>query len=352
MVWDIEDLPDARLAAPPPRFTFAFLRPLTLALGRLGIDTAAFLARLDVADGTPATAVAAIPVLEALETIAWERRTPHLGIEIVRNLPLGAFGLADYRFSASAVLLEAFANFEPRQDEFGQVTRYQTTVADGLARTEMVPLFRFSELHPVAESIGMAFVVRRLRDVLGDAVVKLTAARFVCPAPATKRVYDDFFGVPVEFGADSYELVFPSRLLEAPLLTANPQIAKVLAERLPSARSAPESADAFVNRVRDAIAACLESNDPILSINDVSTRLGLTPRSLQRKLRDKGVSFTGLVDAARLELAQELLAREGTLLCEIAYRLGFSGVTPFFRAFRRWTGTSPREFQRDQGERE
>ena len=87
-----------------------------------------------------------------------------------------------------------------------------------------------------------------------------------------------------------------------------------------------------------------------MGIVDVAARLALTPRSLQRKL-PKDAPFSALVDEVRRDRASELLTREGMLLCEIAYRLGFSGVTPFFRAFRRWTGVSPRAFQREQERR-
>src|SRR5262249_22967909 len=154
---------------------------------------------------------------------------PHLGIELVKNLPLGAFGMADYRFSASARLIQALATFASNQAEFVESIRYEVAVEDALARIEMVPLFRFRRLYPVSHAFAMGFVVRRLRDVLGDAVVKLTSARFVCAAPASTRVHDEFFGVPVEFGTPSYEIAFARSLLRAPLLTANPELAQLLA---------------------------------------------------------------------------------------------------------------------------
>jgi AraC-like DNA-binding protein len=182
--------------------------------------------------------------------------------------------------------------------------------------------------------------------VLGDSVVKLMSTRLVYPAPASTRVYDDFFGTRVEFGAPSYDITYDRRLLTVPLLTANAQLVDVFAKRATAAPVRQGHDDTFVERVRGTIAECLAQTVPVVSIGEVSRRLQLTPRSLQRRLHEKQASFSALVDQARRELAQKLLAGEGTLLCEIAYRLGFSGVAPFFRAFRRWTGSSPREFQR------
>jgi AraC-like DNA-binding protein len=342
----VEGLPDATLADPPPRYTLAFVRPLALALGRLGVDPDAFLSDLGVPDGARDGFVSVIHTLEALEAIAARMGVPHLGLELLKNVPLGAFGLYDYRFSTSSTLAEALESYRPKQRDFTESTRYELAIDGDAAKIEICPLYRFARLYLVGQSFGLGFAARRLRDVLGEAAVKLTAARFVPEAPRLTRPYDDYFGVPVEFGAPSYEIVFPRELLDARLLTASPELARVLADHAPAAPERAGRADPFVDRVRTAIAEALAEPTPDLTIVDVSARLAMSPRSLQRRLREQRSSFSALVDQVRRDLAQELLAHEGTLLCEIAYRLGFSGVTPFFRAFRRWTGASPREFQR------
>jgi AraC-like DNA-binding protein len=331
MVWIVPALPDATLANPPPSFTLAFVRPLAVALGHLRLTAPAFLAN------APAS-LPVIPVLEALEELADEASVPDLGIQLVKSLPLGAFGLADYRFSASANLGLALASFADKQTEFVDSIRYETIVTGERARIEMLRRFDFPRLYPIGESFAMALVVRRLRDVLGDAVAKLSAARLAFPRPPRAKAFDDFFGIPVEFGADGYEIVFARELLEAPLLTASPELAAVLAVRGPAA------SEPFIDKVRAAIDEALTDEAPAIGINDVAKRVGMTPRSLQRKLRETNASFSTLLDDARRDLAKQLLSREGMLVCAIAYRLGFGSVAAFFRAFRRWTGLSPRQF--------
>src|SRR5262249_32367832 len=148
--------------------------------------------------------------------------------------------------SASARLIQALATFASNQAEFVESIRYEVAVEDALARIEMVPLFQFRRLYPVSHAFAMGFVVRRLRDVRGDAVVKLPSARFVCAAPASTRVHDEFFGVPVEFGTPSYEIAFARSLLRAPLLTANPELAQLLAARVPVAPVRPPPTHPFV----------------------------------------------------------------------------------------------------------
>jgi AraC-like DNA-binding protein len=345
MTWRVLGLPDATRTDPPPRFPAAFIRPVAFALRGLGLDTATF--RSGLLEPPDGGFVPALPYLEGLEEIAEELELPHLGIDLAKNLPLGAFGLTDYRFSASATLVEAFLGFVPQQPDFLEVVRYELQLRADVAQIEMCPVFRLPRLFPVAESFGIAFVARRLRDVLGDAVARLSSVRLAFPRPASHRAHDEYFGVPVEFGADSYDLTFARDLLEAPLLTANPELARVLASQAPTPVERPPS-DAFVERVRGAIRESLAEHVPTMSATVISKRLGLTPRSLQRRLQDQSTSLSALVDEARRDLANELLAKEGLLLCEIAYRLGFGGVSAFFRAFRRWTGSTPREFHRSQ----
>jgi AraC-like DNA-binding protein len=76
-------------------------------------------------------------------------------------------------------------------------------------------------------------------------------------------------------------------------------------------------------------------------IDVVAKRLGLTSRSLQRRLKDEQTTFNAIREDVRRELAQRYLA-DGLAIAEISFLLGFSEPSAFFRAFKRWTGTTPR----------
>ena len=77
----------------------------------------------------------------------------------------------------------------------------------------------------------------------------------------------------------------------------------------------------------------------------LARRLGMSECTLQRRLRSEGTSFAGLLDELRLDLARQYLGDNRLAIYEVAYLLGYSEPSAFNRAFRRWTGQTPREYR-------
>jgi AraC-like DNA-binding protein len=90
----------------------------------------------------------------------------------------------------------------------------------------------------------------------------------------------------------------------------------------------------------------LLKDDGPMSFHEVASALGLSPRSLKRRLADAGVTFLELVEKARCERALLLIRSPSLSLDDIADRLGYSNVSNLVRAFRRWTGTTPAAYRR------
>jgi AraC-like DNA-binding protein len=107
-----------------------------------------------------------------------------------------------------------------------------------------------------------------------------------------------------------------------------------------------ETADPLIDRLRSVIEASLSAGETALGVDVIAAQVNLSARALQRRLKDRKLSVSGLIDEQRRAVAETLLSRDSVLLCDVAYQLGFRDVKAFFRAFRRWTGTSPRAFQR------
>lgn len=151
-------------------------------------------------------------------------------------------------------------------------------------------------------------------------------------------------GAPVRYRQRANELVFDAAWLRESTRTGDPRmfrtltrVAGELIERLPVVEQ-------FSQRVRQAILQALPDHDP--SVDQVAHRLCMSSRTLQRRLSQEHTSYQRVLDRVRLELSIEYIAMSHMPLAEAALKLGFSDLTSFHRAFKRWTGTPPAEFRR------
>jgi AraC-like DNA-binding protein len=121
---------------------------------------------------------------------------------------------------------------------------------------------------------------------------------------------------------------------------------KMLELRTGALRSSFEHVGPTAQEVRRIMAVGLGSTPP-LQLYDVAKKVGMSPRTLQRRLNDEGMSFGELLDGVRRACAYQLLRDRTHSLAAIAYLLGFSEQSAFTRAFKRWTGMTPIQFRRD-----
>lgn len=158
--------------------------------------------------------------------------------------------------------------------------------------------------------------------------------------PPCFKVYQAVYKAPVVFEADQNCLTLPLDAVDRRLLGDNPQMALVHDKIMIDYLAKLEKGDT-VNRVKAAIIDRLPSGQ--VAQQDVAPLVNMSVRSLQRRLKALGTSFQKLLDLTRSELAHDYIRDMETDLTEIAFMLGFSEHSAFSRAFRRWTGRSPKE---------
>src|SRR5262249_21770434 len=127
--------------------------------------------------------------------------------------------------------------------------------------------------------------------------------------------------------------------VDAPLPTANPVLLRVNEQVLTHYLAGLASTELAV-RVQSKVMHLLPSGE--VEEETIARSLNLSRRSMQRKLSREGVTFRQLVDNTRKQLAEQYLKDSTLVVSEVAYLLGFSEVSSFSRAFRRWTGSAPR----------
>lgn len=155
--------------------------------------------------------------------------------------------------------------------------------------------------------------------------------------------YAAHFGCPVHFESDRNALLVSEENLAVPNKLGDEAIAKFFDRHLEQELAARADENSLEKRVQLAVAQLLSEGIPTLSL--IASNLGMSSRTLQRRLSGKGESFQNLVDLARRELAQQLLRDTDYSLAEIAFLTGFAEQSGFTRAFKRWAGQTPRSYR-------
>jgi AraC-like DNA-binding protein len=184
----------------------------------------------------------------------------------------------------------------------------------------------------------VALLVLRLLGWVSETRVEPTVARFAHEAGCDPAEYRRALHCPVEFHAGANELVFDAETLARPSLHADLAIAR-LHEEFGETLLARQARSDLGLRVRHALGERLESKTR--DLGSVARALGMSGRSLQRRLAEEETSFRTLLDEVRREIARHHLESRATPIEAIAYLTGFSDVSAFTRAARRWFGRTP-----------
>jgi AraC-like DNA-binding protein len=174
---------------------------------------------------------------------------------------------------------------------------------------------------------------------------KFAATLFEFTYPEPERAEDQrrVFGCPLRFDAPRICAHLPASVESVPLAGGEPGIREMLEQaarqRLDSLRVRLDHADSDVERFQQYVADRLSNGAP--SVEETARAMGLSVRSLQRRLSAHGLSYRELVEQARRGVTERLLGDQSLSLLDIALLVGFSDQSAFNRAFRRWFGATP-----------
>jgi AraC-like DNA-binding protein len=162
--------------------------------------------------------------------------------------------------------------------------------------------------------------------------------------PAQHReLLESHYGCRVRFKAVRNALIFRSSDLDRPFVTHNAELLTLTGSQLDTELKARRANADVGAQVRDSLKRSLAGKRPTLQ--HVARELGLSARTLQRRLTDASLTFQQLVEETRRELAHHYLKQSAVELNETAYLLGYEDANSFFRAFHLWEGTSPGEWR-------
>ena len=262
-----------------------------------------------------------------------------LGFHLAQKYDLRMIGLPYYVQASSESIGEALR----------RGARYSSIVNEGIAlrlregrdiavHFDYLGIARRSDNHQI--EFAMATIVRICRQ-LSNRHLSATRVSFTHRRNNEADEFKNFFGSNVSFGATEDQLCFSSSVEQLSVVQADFYLNELLigyCEQALKARSMQRSP--FGLRVENAITLLLPHGNT--GVAEIARKLGVSRRTLARRLSSEGLTFAAVMKNLKQDLAKRHLADDTLSISEIAWLLGYQDVSAFTHAFKRWTGTSPR----------
>jgi AraC-like DNA-binding protein len=304
-----------------------------------GGDVQALLARHDLSEATlddPTWLVSVATLRELVSDALRVTREPALGLFVGQRLQANVHGALGYAALSSASIRQALDIIERYLSlRFPLLAISMEAKGPGL-QVFVRETWPLGELRrPALEAVVMA--LRNVLDTASMGACRIGAVEFPFADPGYAPLARELLGCEVRYGRQSASFRLSAQALAASLRMADPLVFRDAAAMLEKELTR-EGADSATARVRRLL---LEAPGGLPSLTVVARVLHLSPRTLHRRLVEEGTSFRALQEEVRHALALEYLKTERLGVEEIAFRLGYTEVANFRRAFKRWENVAP-----------
>jgi len=333
-----------------PTTSITHIRVLLTTLEEAGVDVTELCRSCGIDLATLEDSDLRIPrsrVLQLWREVARRLPDPHLGLHLGERVRPRATNVVTYLAMSSRTLREGLE----------RLIRYQRIISGGArlqlrdegARTLIRLEFGSQELPATRDEIDFwAVVLLKFSRWITDLDIALPEVRFRYPRPADTSEHERIFGCRPRFQAGESGLLMAAADLSRPSIHANPEIARTHEQFAEEYLAGLDDAST-TRKLRELLVTLLERGP--LDLPTAASRLNLSARTLQRRLRHEDTSYREVIDDLRRDVALNQLRRTDTPIEEITYLIGFSELSPFYRAFRRWTGQTPVEYRSTTSER-
>jgi AraC-like DNA-binding protein len=268
---------------------------------------------------------------------------PFLGFHLARDFDLREIGLLHYVLTSSATTGDALR----------RVVRYSQTANEGVSlkylesSDEVSIICRYVGVVRHSDQQQMEFwitaLVRSCRELTGRQLLP-SRVTVVHRRPEGCAEINEYLGATMRFGAEADMIVFPKAIKDMPVVTADPYLNELLVAYCEEALARRKSGGGVTpSDVENAIASLLPHG--MARVEEVARKLGMSRRTLARRLAAEGSTFSDVLNRLRFDLAQRHIADSALSISQIAWLLGYREVSAFTHAFKRWTGKTPREMR-------
>jgi AraC-like DNA-binding protein len=286
--------------------------------------------------------------IDFLNLVAEALRDELLGFHLVQDFEPREMGLLYYVQASSATFGNALT----------RLARYSSIIHQGLSITchhddsvrvlvNFVGVPRHIDRHQME---ALTTLLIRISQQLTAAPLRPLRIRFAHPRCQSSSELEKAFGRAIEFGAEQDEITFAGAVWNLPVVSADPYLNECLVayweDALKRRGSNPKPLRAAIE---NAILPLLPHGKA--RIGDIASALGVTTRTLSRRLAAEGLTFGHVLDEMRADLGRRYMDDPNLSIGEIAWLLGFQEASAFTHAFKRWTGKTPSQWRRHREER-
>lgn len=265
---------------------------------------------------------------------------------LAEHANLQDLGLMGYLASTSLDLQQALQLLQRYYSlVFKQTNLEQLSVQQFAEYIQIVWGASFSDYREMYE-LNLALIFKIAQSIVHDALVPPQKIQFGYLPHTALYHYEKFYGCPIHVQAGQYAIRFSNQILKAKSIAGDQQLNHVLStqaqQSLNSVTSSELQQQQFRQKIQTYIEQGLAQQEEVLQ-RYVAKRLHCSERTLQRQLKAYQLNFQDILDQYRLEQSK-LYLQQGKSLSEIAERLNYADQSAFGRAFKRWTGVTPKQF--------
>ena len=279
-----------------------------------------------------------------LELVRWAviHRGPGVGLDAAAALHRGGLSVLEYLMRTADDVGSALQMLIRYQHLLATPPTYARMTEDDVRITLARPYDISSAVEVAIAEFALAALVFSGRDATEPPWDPARVIFRHAPTTARER-YREKLRCTVDFDAAESMLVLDRDLLDRRMTDADPRLQRLLLDCMKSVLG-PR---ALGGRIADEVLAVVLELLPTgwLAVGTVAGQLGLTARTLQDRLKDEGTSYTELLESARRDLAHRYLREDQLSVPDVALLLGYSEASAFHRAFKRWTGLTPRQYR-------
>lgn len=263
------------------------------------------------------------------------------GLHISEKIDIRDAGLLGYLGIASKTVEEGLFNLARYLRVFSEGFQIELKISNGLGTVVVIPQDPLHAQLRQAMEFAYCAVLHAYRHLTGKRITPVHV-HFVHARRSNVALFTKHFGCPVKFNRNQGQIAFDHKVLATPIQSADDRLLLILrkhAEDLLEKR--PKHTEELVHRIERRLTELLPTGQGRAKI--IATELGMSERTLMRRLGKLNISFAGIVENLRKEHAAKYLAQESLSFTHIAFLLGYANQSAFSVACKRWTGKSPRE---------